>query len=101
MTAQPAQPPHGEYMTPEQAQSLAESMQATHCMACKYWDELDSPSWSDGIRSVPPRPVWDGWCRRHPPVIMISLAEHHDLHPATGYWPIARYSDWCGEWEEA
>lgn len=50
------------------------------CAQCAWWD-LHALGLAKG----------HGLCRRHSPQV--------DMESGRGFWPVVRYSDWCGEGE--
>lgn len=62
------------------------------CRRCCFWFKFTStfPQGNDSPT---------GQCRRYPPVIVTPF-EMHDVLPAeSGFWPLTRPDDWCGEYQ--
>jgi hypothetical protein len=64
-------------------------MTTTRCKSCAHFAP-ESP-----FEALNPYAVDGGQCRISPPVLLVVQGE-----PVTA-WPIVRYTDFCGAWQEA
>ncbi len=62
------------------------------CDRCRFWHEFSGNS-----EATPGEHT--GECRRHPPVIVFPFQMHDILPAESGFWPLTRPEDWCGEFQ--
>ncbi len=61
------------------------------CSSCRFWGSAPLQAGQDFQEPGSGMQIW-AMCRVHPPVVTDSDRRR--------VWPITRYDDWCGEYDE-